>query len=47
MVARCHLFRVPMEEHAYDQWACILDARRAYKMIAAVGRNIEPDDGAF
>jgi hypothetical protein len=47
MVARCHLFRTDMSEHTEDQWACILDAKRAYKMIEAVGMNIEPEDGAF
>lgn len=47
MVARCHLFRTDMSEHTEDQWACILDAKRAYQMIKEVGRNIEPEDGAF
>lgn len=47
MIARAHLFRVAMSDHTEDQWACIMDAKRAYAMIQRVGQNIEPEDGVF
>lgn len=47
MIARAHLFRVPMSDHTEDQWACIMDAKRAYAMIQRVGQNIEPEEGVF
>ena len=47
MIARAHLFRVPDTELAEDTWQCILDAKRAYAMIARTGQNIEPEDGVF
>lgn len=47
MICRAHLFRVPAAEHAEDQWACIMDAKRAYAMIERTGQNIEPEAGSF
>jgi len=47
VAARCHLFRVDPDGHGQDQWQCILDARRVYDMIKQVGRNIDPEEGAF
>lgn len=47
MVARAHFFRVPSSEHVEDQWACVLDAKRAYSMIERAGQNINPEDGVF
>lgn len=47
MIARAHHFRLPMSDHTEDQWACIMDAKRAYAMIQRVGQNIEPEDGVF
>ena len=47
IIARAHHFRVPMNEHAEDQWACIQDAKRCYAMIERVGRNIEPEEDTF
>lgn len=47
MIARAHLFRVDPAELAEDTWTCIMDAKRAYHMIARAGQNIEPEDGVF
>lgn len=47
MIARAHLFRADPEGLAEDTWSCILDAKRAYAMIARTGFNIEPEDGVF
>lgn len=47
MIARAHLFRADPKGLAEDTWSCILDAKRAYHMIARTGQNIEPEDGVF
>lgn len=47
LIARAHFFRQEPEGLAEDQWSCILDAKRAYRMIQRTGENIEPEDGAF
>lgn len=44
VVARAGLFRVDPDGHAEDMWACILDAKRCYQLIARTGRHIEPED---
>lgn len=47
MIARANYFRQDPEGLAEDTWTCILDAKRAYAMIARTGENIEPEDGIF
>jgi hypothetical protein len=49
VAARCHLFRTGVGDHAVDQWECVQDAKRVYKMIERVGHTIDPEnlDGKF
>lgn len=43
MVTRSEFFRRDPEGLAEDTWNCILDARRAYKLIGQVGLNVYDD----
>lgn len=47
MIARAHYFSQDPHQLAEDTWECILDAKRAYRMIQRTGENIEPEDGVF
>lgn len=47
LIARAHLFRADAEGLAEDSWQCILDAKSTYLKIKEVGKNVEPEDGAF
>ena len=42
MIERASTFRP--DKIGEDTWTCILDAKRAYKQIEAVGRTVENDD---
>jgi hypothetical protein len=46
MIARAHLFRNDPVGLQEDTWECIMDAKRAYRMIERTGQNIEPEEGA-
>ena len=41
MVTRSEFFRQDPDGLAADTWQCILDARRAYKLIGQVGLNVD------
>ena len=47
LIARASYFRLDPSGLAEDTWSCILDAKRAYRMIQRTGENIEPEDGIF